>query len=125
MRTEREQNRPSEPTSKAETVKRTPRARAAAGRTLRETAQIINLMEILAAALKADVQSALKEPMEPMTIEVAPMIIEREASLANTPSAEDDEVDVDAILKRLDQGIAAEHAAMDRLLARIVSRASQ
>jgi hypothetical protein len=30
--------------------------------------------------------------------------------------------DVDAILKRLDQGIAAEHAAMDRLLERIVSR---
>jgi hypothetical protein len=30
--------------------------------------------------------------------------------------------DVDAILKRLDQGIATEHAAMDRLLERIVSR---
>jgi len=41
--------------------------------------------------------------------------------------AQEDEVetDVDAILKRLDQGIAAEHAAMDRLLERIVSRTPQ
>ena len=152
MRTEREQKRPSEPTYKAETIEHTPRARAAAGRvpretagpprravrapgTQRETAQTINLMEVLrrllnerGSATLAEVQSAVKEeltqreiPLKPMTIEGE---VELEARLIYAPSAEDHEVaDVDAILKRLDQGIAAEHAAMGRLLERLVSRA--
>jgi hypothetical protein len=140
MRTEREQNRPSEPTSKAEIGERAPAARTRravrAPGTQRQTAQIINLMEALrrllnereaAAALEAaNVQSALKE-LAQREIPVEPMIIEGElaAILTNDPSADDHEVaaDVDAILKRLDQGIAAEHAAMDRLLERLVSRA--
>lgn len=49
--------------------------------------------------------------------------------LGQGESAEEDEAgltsssaDIDAILERLDQGIAAEQAAMGRLLERIVSR---
>jgi hypothetical protein len=184
MRTEREQDRPSESASKAETKRekiaeqlseleaaervlarysKGPRARKTAaastpaavtkaatgkptpaGRTRRTPRapgtqnEILrpNLIMELALKLAGAIPPglALSEPSEYISYLKSMGVlsvgeVEGHAGLGESAMtfAEEDEVaaDVDAILKRLDQGIAAEHAAMDRLLARIVSRASQ
>jgi hypothetical protein len=159
MRTERDQDRPSKPASKAEKGKRTPIARTrsaprapskqnepqvtAAGAyigikgTLKtrpsdtqnepEAAAAIEALKSEAAAAIEAFKSEEAAVIEALSLQFTP--ITGEGGLAKSiliapGAAEHYEVaaDVDAILKRLDQGIAAEHAAIDRLLERIVSR---
>jgi hypothetical protein len=155
MKTEREQDRPSEPAaSKAETGKRTPATPEKIAEQLGEIAEQLDELETVEKlvdldelnkgieAFKLALQSALlTEVREPEAAAVVEALKSRAAvditpwqmlagqagpdeSRLLPPVPEEHEVaaDVDAILKRLDQGIAAEHAAMDRLLERIVSR---
>ncbi len=124
--------------TKAETGKRMPATRT---RSAPRAPGTQNEPEAAAAieAFKSAFQSALlKELREPEATAIEALksraaedmwlILAGQAGLGKSrllPQAPDEyelAADVDAILKRLDQGIAAEHAAMDRLLERIVSR---
>jgi hypothetical protein len=149
MRTEREQDRPSEPgASRAETVKRTPATRTRSAPKVPGTqnepgvaAAIEKFKLKLDEIFKSALQSALlKELTEPESAAIEALKwwaaedihrrlmptwqagLGKSGLLPQAPEEYELAADVDAILKRLDQGIAAEHAAMDRLLERIVSR---
>jgi hypothetical protein len=170
MRTEREQDRPSEPAaSKAETEKRTPATREKLAEQLDELDATERVLARYSKGARGRKTASARTPAAATKGETGkrtPATRTRSAPRApgtqNEPEAEaaiealkswagEDLplglvltgpekrkivalvekqaarigvhlTDVDAILKRLDQGIAAEHAAMDRLLERIVSR---
>jgi hypothetical protein len=167
MRTEREQDRPSEPAaSKAETEKRTPATREKLAEQLDELDATERVLARYSKGARGRKTASARTPAAATKGERTPATRTRSAPRApgtqNKPEAEaaiealkswaGEDIplglvltgpekrkivalaekhaarigvhltDVDAILKRLDQGIAAEHAAMDRLLERIVSR---
>ncbi len=107
--------------TKGETGKRTPATRTRSAPRAPGTQNEPEAAAAVSEAIQA-LKSWAAEEMPWGLVLTGPAGLGKSRLLPQAPEEYEVAADVDAILTRLDQGIAAEHAAMDRLLERIVSR---